>query len=754
MKKHKNRDQIKYTRAKKLLFSTMLIAIPLFIFFLLEMVLRIINYGDNYNLFLDFPEEDFREYRFINPVIGKKYFQKLEYNKPCGDMFLKEKPENGFRVFVLGSSTVLGFPYDQNLMFSRILQERLQDCYPEKKIEVINTAITAINSFTLLDFIDDVLEEDPDAILIYAGHNEFYGAFGIGSVEKTSKYRILILLHLDLLSLRFYQLLRNAITGIGRLLSGNNSKQGVRGILMKIIADNKEIRYKSKIYNIGIESYRKNIDHLLKKAKRKNVPVFISDLISNVKDLKPFCSVTTTDYPLALDIYNNGVKSEREGNFEIAKEDYYRAKDLDCIRFRASEEINEIIHELAVKYNANLVPMKSNYEEASANELIGNNLLTEHVHPNIEGYFLMADAFFNELAESKIIGEKLSPVYYKSSSYYKKNWGYTELDSLAGEHLVNIMRSYWPFQSYEATSAHYRNNYKPESLVDSLAFEVSTSPSVKIDEAHLKMADFYKKRGDYYKAFREYYANIKYDPFQLRDYNEAVHCLSLIYDFTLALKLLNKSLELKESVYAYFIKSEILILKGNYDEAIEALNRASELDNSINTKVRVLITLHKIYYYNGDDIKSQEILEQLRKINPNYKPLFPEKKRYVDYIPIQVEDQINRALSYYRSGNFDAALVEFLRSLEDKETSIANRCIGDILFTRNDSSSIVYYLKAYPDYKNDINFLCNLGILYLQNSNPGKVKAVLEEMRGLDADNNKISILEEKLLTLVPNNGY
>ncbi len=753
MKKHKNRDQISYTRAKKLLFNIMLIAIPLFIFFLLEMVLRIINYGDNYNLFLDFPEEDFREYRFINPVIGKKYFQKLEYNKPCGDMFLKEKPENGFRVFVLGSSTVLGFPYDQNLMFSRILQERLQDCYPEKKMEVINTAITAINSFTLLDFIDDVLEEDPDAILIYAGHNEFYGAFGIGSVEKTSKYRSLTFLHLDLLSLRFYQLLRNAITGIGGLVSGNNTKQGVRGILMKVIADNKEIGYKSKIYNIGIENYRKNIDHLLKKAKRKNVPVFISNLISNVKDLKPFCSVATTDYPLALDIYNSGVKSEREGNFEIAKENYYRAKDLDCIRFRASEEINEIIHELAVKYNANLVPMKSNYEEASANRLIGNNLLTEHVHPNIEGYFLMADAFFNELAESKIIGEKLSPVYYKNSSYYKKNWGYTELDSLVGGHLVNIMSSYWPFQPLESTSAHYRETYKPESLVDSLAFAVATSPSVKIDEAHLKMADFYKKRGDYYKAFREYYANIKYDPFQVRDYNEAVHCLSLIYDFTLALKLLNKSLELKESLFAYFIKSEILILKGDYDEAVEALNRASELDHSINTKVIILITLHKIYYYSGDDIKSQEILEKLKKINPGYQPVYPEKKNYTHFVPVQVESQIIRALTLYRAAKIDSALAEFLKSLEVKETSIANRYVGDILFKRNDSSSIVYYLKAYPDYKKDIDFLYKLGIVYLQNRLTDKAQAILEEMKGLDPDNKKISILEEKVIALIRDYG-
>jgi hypothetical protein len=169
---------------KKFIFSVVLICVSIVILFILEFFLRIVGYGDNYRLFLDFPGKEFREYRYINPEIGKKYFQKLDYNRPCGDMFLKKKPENGFRIFVLGSSTVLGFPYDQNLIFSRILQERLQDCYPEKKIEVINTALTAINSYTLLDYMDDVLKEDPDAILIYAGHNEFYGRWVLGQLKS------------------------------------------------------------------------------------------------------------------------------------------------------------------------------------------------------------------------------------------------------------------------------------------------------------------------------------------------------------------------------------------------------------------------------------------------------------------------------------------------------------------------------------------------------------------------------------------
>ncbi len=746
MNKQRSKNQVKLTGSKKLLFNFLLLFIPFLIFFIIEIFLRIIGYGDNLNLCIDFPGKRGREYKIINPDIGKKYFQKLEYTKPHRDIYLKEKPENGFRIFVLGSSTVDGFPYERNLVFSEILRERLQDSYPGKYIEVINPAITAINSYSLLDYIDEILRESPDAILIYAGHNEFYGAFGVGSAEGKNKYRKLTFLHLDLLSLRLYQLLRNVVNTMTGLFSGNKSEPGTGGTLMKLIAGNKEIVYKSDVYNKGIEIFRKNMDQLLKKAKRKDVPVFISELVSNVRDLKPFCSVAANDYPPAAEVFSEGRKCETEGEYEAARQYYYRAKDLDCIRFRASEEINEIIRGLAVRYDAYLVPMKSNYfENASANRLVGYKLITEHVHPNIEGCFLMADAFFIELARSKLPGEELNPVYYKNSAYYKRNWGYTELDSLVGEHKVNNLRYHWPFQPFNAPFVDYRQIYKPQSLSDSLALQVIKSDGIGIWEAHLEMAEYHRGKDDFYKAFKEYHAAIKCNPYIINAYLEAAVCLIHTNDLNLALEFLNKSLELQETVNAYFNIAEILFLKGDYDKAVEALNRISRLDNSKNINEKILIKLYKIYYYSGNNLKSQEILSKLKEINPDHKPYIPQKKKFVYYIPIQVENQVNRALFLYRSGDFDAALVEFLKSLEEKETSIANRCTGDILFSRNDSSAIVYYLKAYQDYKNDADFLTNMGILYLQDKQTEKAKDILEEIKKLEPDYKNIPLLEENI---------
>lgn len=57
----------------------------------------------------------------------------------------------------------------------------LTAAYPERSFEVINLGLSAINSFTVLDWIPEVIEQDPDLLIIYMGHNEFYGAYGTGA---------------------------------------------------------------------------------------------------------------------------------------------------------------------------------------------------------------------------------------------------------------------------------------------------------------------------------------------------------------------------------------------------------------------------------------------------------------------------------------------------------------------------------------------------------------------------------------------
>ena len=83
------------------------------------------------------------------------------------------------RIFVLGASTVIGFPNPYHTAFPSFLKLMLADVAEDVRVEIINCGMTAINSFSLLDFMDEVVEYEPDLVILYAGHNEFVGPYGV-----------------------------------------------------------------------------------------------------------------------------------------------------------------------------------------------------------------------------------------------------------------------------------------------------------------------------------------------------------------------------------------------------------------------------------------------------------------------------------------------------------------------------------------------------------------------------------------------
>ena len=84
---------------KKYIFSFILFIIPILFFIILEIALRIFNYGGNLDLFISATGE-LSKYKMCNQSVGKRYFhQKYTYWR--SDLFLKRKPVNSYRIFVL-----------------------------------------------------------------------------------------------------------------------------------------------------------------------------------------------------------------------------------------------------------------------------------------------------------------------------------------------------------------------------------------------------------------------------------------------------------------------------------------------------------------------------------------------------------------------------------------------------------------------------------------------------------------------------
>lgn len=672
----------------------MLFLFPVAFFALLETALQIVHYGGNTALFVSTPDED-SEYYGVNRNVGRRYFSQLDFvPTPRKDLFLKQKPGNCYRIFVLGGSTAAGFPYGNNLMFSRILQRRLMDTFPDRRIEVVNTAFTAINSYTLLDFMDEILARQPDALLIYAGHNEFYGALGVGSVESFGYYRWITKSYLALQRFKTVVLVRNIMRAVVRFVSTSprlDTRSDSTATTMARIVKDKVIPLDNPLYRAGRTQFYENLREILVKARRARVPVVLSDLVSNIRDQAPFVSVQHDTASPAMEVFRHAQALESAGRFEEARSAYYRAKDLDALRFRATEEFNGIIHDLAKEFGAAVVPMEARFESASTHGLIGHNLIHEHLHPNLEGYFLMAEAFYNTMRQAGLISRVWDERNIKPDAFYRGHWGYTAIDSVYAQLSVLHLKGGWPFKQTSGPNLALEQ-YPAKTKVDSLVLKILTTGEITLEQGHIALAEYYKERGELEKAFAEYNALIHIVPYwelfyepalellvemkaydrayalanDLRRFEESAFVHKWLGQMSVALNripegissnenqksvsnyllraqqllrarrlddarvLLGKSLQIHETALAHELLGEILLVQKKSEDALKHLQTARKMKSSDEPKL--LYNLALAYYMTSDYEKAWEAFVQLKKIYPR----FPD--------PGRVEEQIKQAL--------------------------------------------------------------------------------------------------------------
>lgn len=716
---------------KKIYFRIFSWVLILLFFACFELILRLFSYGGDMHLFVDFDSKSKENYLRVNPIVGEKYFTRFEATTGTHDMFLKEKPENGFRIFLLGSSTLYGYPYDRNLMASRILHRRLKDAYPDRHVEVVNTSITAINSITLKDFMNQVLKNEPDAVLIYAGHNEYYGAFGVGSNETMSKSPLITSAHLKLMNLRFYQLMRSTLGGVSRTISKESGDAEQKGTLMKQIVKDEEILYQSEDYKLGLEQYRNNVSYMLKKAARQQVPVFICDLVSNIRDLPPFGDVEDL-HKSARSTYREAQIRLEQGDTLEAKGLFYRAKDLDPVRFRASEEINELIYAFSEESNVTLVPVQEWFSNQSDRGLIGNKLLTEHVHPNIEGQFVLADAFYSSIVSSSILGTSPDPDAVPGKEFYRNNWAYTPLDSLIGVYKIEHLKSHWPFTSLEAEIT-FRDTFQASGLVDSLAFSLLADPNSNIQSLHLQLAERYEASGQLELSLNEYRALIEINPYYSEYYNRAANCLLKLNDLHAAEEDLKRSIAYGKNIFAYSLLGELETIKQNYAGAVGLYQDAMELTDNMKAEDDAQRTL-----FQAVERKLSEV--EIQASRPQDSRSFD----YVKYIPRNIEPIYNRALPLL-STDQDSALFYLQKCLVINDCPLVNFRIGDLLYQKQDLGALLYYDKAYSGFANYPDFLVRYCVTNLYSQNLAKAKELYLDLAEIAPKHPNLPNLKQAL---------
>ena len=114
-----------------------LLLIPFLFLALLEMGLRLLEYGGNLDLVVTRRVGN-RDVYSINRSAAARYFSTAGtvIPEPADDVFEMVKSDSTIRIFCLGESTMAGFPYDFNATAPGFLRDRLQMRFPGRKIEI------------------------------------------------------------------------------------------------------------------------------------------------------------------------------------------------------------------------------------------------------------------------------------------------------------------------------------------------------------------------------------------------------------------------------------------------------------------------------------------------------------------------------------------------------------------------------------------------------------------------------------------
>lgn len=444
--------------------------LPVLVLGAVEGGLRAFDVAPRIPLFIPHPQ--YPQYSLANPAAAGRLFSRPESapNVSIETGFFDTRPSpDALRLVVQGGSSAAGFPYGYGASPAAMLEQRLRRENPGRRIEVISTAMSAVNSYALWEFTGEIIDIDPDAVLIYAGHNEFLGILGVGSAYSSSRSPALTRLILRLRDLRLYRVLERMVSPSGDQALARDPGEG--GTLMARIAAERRIPLDSALYRRGVEQFEGNLDRILRRYAEAGIPVYVATLVSNEADQPPFISAPgaegeiraltaaidegkTLDPPALRrleDLANGGSADaayalgkwlRRDGLPEAALRAYQQARDLDQLRFRAPTEFDRIIRERADANGARLVEVASAFRQATPDGIIGHGLITEHLHPNAEGYFILANSFHEALAETGMLGEGFD---FVDESTARDEMPLSPVDRRFGEYKLLRLMADWPF---------------------------------------------------------------------------------------------------------------------------------------------------------------------------------------------------------------------------------------------------------------------------------------------------------------------
>jgi tetratricopeptide (TPR) repeat protein len=400
------------------------IAAPALCFGLLELVLRLSGFGYPTTFLLSTSHNG--QHVFVpNNQFGWRFFGRDMARWPTPFLIPQTKATNAVRVFVLGESAARGDPQPE-FGLARVLQAVLSLRHPDLRFEVVNVAMTAINSHAILPIAHDCARANGDIWVIYMGNNEVVGPFGAGTVFGSQSLPLpVIRANLALKASRTGQCLE-AILQKFETFRYDGSVWGGMSMFLE-----QQVRANDSRMSGVYHHFAQNLEEIIRAGKRSGAGVVVSTVAVNLQDCPPFASlhpieISETDaakweslYTLGVQARNSGRLEDarrhfreaaelddthaelrfRQGECEVALGDpteaqrhFQAARDFDTLRFRCDTKLNAISRQVASHRETErirFIDAERIFAQAAAAGLTDGDLFHEHVHFTFMGNYVL-----------------------------------------------------------------------------------------------------------------------------------------------------------------------------------------------------------------------------------------------------------------------------------------------------------------------------------------------------------------------------
>ena len=394
---------------------------PVALVLIAEILLVTFDVGNDLSLFVRVPgDPEILDYQ-VNPRAEESYFVGRQLGGPEPMRFDIPRPDGVYRIVVVGASTVLGFPYPPELSFPRQVQILLNQQNSDKRFEIINAGMVAINSFSEVDIVKQSVAMQPDLIIVHTGHNEFYGPGGVASTTGTA-LNSQFLLAAKVRRRRLYQL---AAAGFVDAPSGQKD-------LMEELPASVAIQKDGPLFKEAEKYFRENLEQMVATASSAKTPIVLSTVASNLSGHSPVSFLLPENldpqdmehwrvlfdkgrqltaeklWHDALDQlkqaeaisgnssllhYRMGQCLESLERYPESRKEFEMARDLDGCRFRAPGSFREIVRDVAGQTTHSNVFFVDSAEQLAVEAgpaALGFNDFLEHVHYNLGGHRRLA----------------------------------------------------------------------------------------------------------------------------------------------------------------------------------------------------------------------------------------------------------------------------------------------------------------------------------------------------------------------------